>query len=279
MKPKCLGGLALPNFQTYYWSANIRNMLFWVQHDLHFQKFQWVQLEAYPATLTSILCTSIPSKHTTVAKNPVVKHSLRIWSQFRLSLGLKGRSLTAPILYNISFPLSSLDEAFNIWRDHDLITVGQLYINNTFASFTQLQEKFNLPSSHLFRYFQIRSFILKQFPTFPLRMSQNILEDILEQYKSTKGAISKIYTIINTKQSPSTGPLRKLWEEELNLIFEDHVWNLILDRIHSSSINARHTLIQFKVVPRTHWSRTKLNKIFPDFDPTCLRCLTSGESV
>ncbi len=67
-------------------------------------------------------------------------------------------------------------------------------------------------------------------------------------------------------------PLKALWEEELNLMLEENTWDLILARIHSSSINARHTLIQFKVVHRVHWSRTKLNKIFPDFDPTCLRC-------
>ncbi len=88
-----------------------------------------------------------------------------------------------------------------------------------------------------------------------------------------------MYTIINTKQSPSMRPLKALWEEELNLMLEENTWDLILARIQSSSINARHTLIQFKVVHRVHWSRTKLNKIFPDFDPTCLCCTTEPATL
>lgn len=144
MKPKCL---ALPNFQTYYWATNTRNMLFWVQHDIQLQKFQWVLMKAASCsttTLTSLLCAPIPFKYTTLVKNLVVKHSLRIWSQFFLTLGLKNHSLS-----------------------------------------TMLQE------------------------------------------------------------------------EELNLVLEENVWDSILARIHSSSINAS-ILFQFQVVHRTHWSRTKL---------------------
>ena len=42
--------------------------------------------------------------------------------------------------------------------------------------------------------------------------------------------------------------------------------------IHSSSICARHSLIQFKIVHRLHMSKTKLSKIFPGVDPICDRC-------
>ncbi len=283
MKPKCLGGLALPNFQSYYWAANIRNLLYWVQQDLQLKECQWVRMEAascIPATLTSLLSVPVSFKYTTlIKKKTVVKHSLRIWSQFRLALDLKDPCIQAPFFCNISFPPSLMDGAFNIWREHGLATVSQLYIANNFASFTQLREKFDLPSSHLFRYFQIRNFIGKQFSNFPFLPNKNILDEILDLYTSLKGAISKIYAIINTKQSPSMRPLKALWEEELNLRLEENTWDLILARIHSSSINSRHTLIQFKVVHRVHWSRTKLNKIFPDFDPTCLRCETEPATL
>ncbi|KAI2651145.1 Holliday junction resolvase RecU [Labeo rohita] len=144
-----------------------------------------------------------------------------------------------------------MDRAFNIRKEHGLATVSQLYIDNNFASFTQLRDKFFLPSSHLFRYFQILNFIRKQFSNFPFLPTKNIL-DILDLHTSLKG-------------SPSMRPLKALWKEELNLTFEENIWDLILYCIHSSSINARHTLVQFKVVHRVHWSRTKLNKIFKNY--------------
>lgn len=77
-----------------------------------------------------------------------------------------------------------MDGAFNIWREHGL---AQLYIDNSFATSTQLQEKPNLTSSHLFRYFQIRNFIRKQFSNFPFLPNKNILDDILDFHTCVKG--------------------------------------------------------------------------------------------
>ncbi len=71
MKPKCLGGLALPNLQTYYWAANIRSLLYWVQQDLQLKEYQWVRMEAascIPATLTSLLSVPVYFKYTTLIK-------------------------------------------------------------------------------------------------------------------------------------------------------------------------------------------------------------------
>lgn len=51
----------------------------------------------------------------------------------------------------------------------------------------------------------------------------------------------------------------------------DDLWANILKQIHSSSMCARHSLIQFKV-HRAHMSKSKLAKMFPQSDPTCDRC-------
>lgn len=54
---------------------------------------------------------------------------------------------------------------------------------------------------------------------------------------------------------------------------------MALTRVHSSSICSRHSLIQFKVLHRLHFSKVKLARIFPNIDPLCDRCkLTPGTS-
>lgn len=45
-----------------------------------------------------------------------------------------------------------------------------------------------------------------------------------------------------------------------------------LRNINHSSVNARHNLVQFKVIHRLHYSKVKLHKIFPDTSPLCERC-------
>ena len=45
-----------------------------------------------------------------------------------------------------------------------------------------------------------------------------------------------------------------------------------MSRVHSSSICARHGLLQFKIVHRIHWTKLRLSKWFSDVDPLCDRC-------
>lgn len=73
--------------------------------------------------------------------------------------------------------------------------------------------------------------------------------------------------------------LRDKWEGDLHVQISDETWKKIIDRIFSSSICLRHGVIQFKVVHRLHWSKTRLSKIRDDFDPTCDRCKQEPASL
>ncbi|KAF1371440.1 hypothetical protein PFLUV_G00278310 [Perca fluviatilis] len=42
--------------------------------------------------------------------------------------------------------------------------------------------------------------------------------------------------------------------------------------VNMCSLNARHCLIQFKMLHRLHYSKVKLQKIFPDVSPICEKC-------
>ncbi len=87
VNPKEVGGLALPRFQTYYWAANFRK----------------VAICCFPVTLTSLLCSPTPSTQSMLIKNPIVKHSLRIWTQCRRALHLKGILLPVTCLFHLLF--------------------------------------------------------------------------------------------------------------------------------------------------------------------------------
>ena len=87
-KPKALGGLALQNDQTYYWAANFRALLYWLQTDPTGPRPLWVQIEfesCKPAALSSVLCPSLPVSLGKRCVNLIVKQSLKMWNQFRLA--------------------------------------------------------------------------------------------------------------------------------------------------------------------------------------------------
>lgn len=70
---------------------------------------------------------------------------------------------------------------------------------------------------------------------------------------------------------PSLFPLIT-WAMDLSSEVPEDLWEMALSQIHSCSTNTRHRLIQFKVVHRLHYSRTKLNRIYPSVPALCHRC-------
>lgn len=73
--------------------------------------------------------------------------------------------------------------------------------------------------------------------------------------------------------------LKEAWEKELGINILEELWEDSLANIHNCSINSKNRLIQFKVVHRSHYSKTKLSKIFDSVSPTCDRCETAEGSL
>lgn len=169
-RPKILGGMALPNLQFYYWASNLRVMQYWLNQDQSQDSSGWFNMEAtscMPTSLTALLHAPIKCSSSPYTKNVIVKTTLRIWRQFRHHFGLQTYSIFAPVAANFVFPPSLMDSSFSQWSALGIITFNDLYIDNVFASFQQLTEKFTLPKHKFFRYLQVRSFVRDMHPQFP----------------------------------------------------------------------------------------------------------------
>lgn len=70
----------------------------------------------YPVTLSSLLCSSLPIPWDKVGPNQLVRHSFKIWAQFRRTYNFKNPSLFGPIYRNVSFLPSICDNAFAVWQ-------------------------------------------------------------------------------------------------------------------------------------------------------------------
>lgn len=153
--PKAEGGLALPNFRHYYWACNITKLIYWVKHGSLQDCPPWVHSEILSSktSLLSIICSQLPAATIKNTSNPVVSDTIRIWLQFHKHFGLHRASTCAPILFNHQFPPSCSDAAFRIWSTNGLSTLGDLYIDGVFPSFSSLSAKYGLPNNHLFHFY------------------------------------------------------------------------------------------------------------------------------
>lgn len=76
-------------------------------------------------------------------------------------------------------------------------TIMHLYDKVYFLSFSDLSEKFNLPKTHLFHFFQIRHIVQNQFTQFPNLPPDSKMDSILSFNPNRKGIVSIIYLSIN----------------------------------------------------------------------------------
>lgn len=115
-----------------------------------------------------------------ISANPVVTQSLKIWMQFRKHFGLKHPSILAPVTHNHSFKPSIMDAAFQLWSDRGITAIKVRYDNGIFMPFAVLSAKFQLPAFHLFRFFQVRHFVQRNYPDFPNLPPETLVDTLLK---------------------------------------------------------------------------------------------------
>lgn len=146
-----------------------------------------------------------------------------------------------------------------------------MFQDGTFISFEKNQEKYKLHRSNFFRILQVRNYVqsyLNRFAT----ISPSCLDTCLKDYFGKGKMISCIYNALQASQLPTTSSIKSLWEEELGSEISNELWVDSLEEINRCSINSRHCLIQFKILHRLHYSKTKLSRISPDVSPKCDKC-------
>ena len=171
------GGLALPNLLSYYWAANVQKIHTWHNYPMT----DWCRMEALSCgstSLSTLIFAPLNSYPADFTSNRIVQSTVKIWKQFRRHFKIRAMSHLMPISSHLFLP-SSLDRAFLVWMEKGLVSLDQLYSRGVFTSFEALKRKFDLPQSHLFRFFQIRDFVRDNFPNFPRQPPDSLADEVL----------------------------------------------------------------------------------------------------
>ena len=86
------------------------------------------------------------------------------------------------------------------------------------------------------------------------------------------GAISFYYKILSGADRVDTDKIKEEWEREMSARITGETWGECLCNASRCSINVRHRLIQFKVIHRLHYTKSRLHKMFPAVSPMCGKC-------
>lgn len=127
-KSKELGGLTLPVFQHYYWSANAQALVYW------HRAYPTEPNDTTPAWLAiehDITGTSLSALLNATKRSPgpfkgigfVAEHSLRVWYQIKKTFNLANTSIFVPIFHNHAFHPFLSAISFSNWKRKGLSTV------------------------------------------------------------------------------------------------------------------------------------------------------------
>lgn len=279
-KSKNSGGFMLPNFKMYYWAAHLSVLAWWKKGPPSSVDScpAWLVIERLlckKSSLSSLLNSPDVIKDSYFSNSFVIGNTVKIWKQIKIYIKAPKIYVDAPIWQNHSF-IPGLDDAgFYTWSQKGICTVGDLYINGSFATFAQSRAKYNTPATHFFRYLQIRDYVRKHLTNFETLCRDESMEEINRFDPIKRGAVSHFYQVINNKDEVYTLGLKQKWAKELNMEIKDETWDECLKNIHKCSVNVRHILIQFKTLHRLNYSNKKMHSFFSDVSPLCNRCKSS----
>ncbi len=156
--PNSAGGLAVPNFELYYWSFQLKALHNWVDPQ---STVSWRVIEAdkvKPNRLQDILFTGTGKKGDNYKFGPVVANSIKIWKTVERRIGGPFKFCNStPLWHNLNFVCGNRPFVQPSWSSLGVNTCGDMYDNQGLCSFQALRAKFCLPASAYFVFLQLRS--------------------------------------------------------------------------------------------------------------------------
>lgn len=177
-----------------------------------------------------------------------------------------------PILNNHLFPPSLFSNSYTLWHSRGAKACTDLYNDGSFFTFSDLVTDFN----YLFLYFQIRHWASSLFSCYPSLPIKQSWEDLLTLKPIQKSLISSIYDKLMALDNHSIVKIKSAWKHELGTSLTNQWWDKFVHSISSITPCARLQLIQFKVLHRVHFSKSRLSEIFPNIADQCDRCHASS---
>lgn len=200
---------------------------------------------------------------------------IKVWSDLKKLLKEPNLlSQFSPLWGNQIFPPGRADAVFKLWKTKGLGIVRDFYMpkSDTLMTFQQLQDKFQLEKKHFFKYLQLRSFIWASQNNVLTKPNISCLEEMLMKNCQKKGLISQFYNFIMSNVPETSHDRFRAWKEDLSMELSLEEWQEACRLAHTTSINTRLKMIQFKWLMRTYVTPVELNQYNSNIPDVCPKC-------
>ncbi len=276
--PNSTGGLAVPNFELYYWSFQIKALHNWVDPQ---STVSWRVIEAdkvKPNRLQDILFTGTGKKGDNYKFGPVVANSIKIWKTVERRIGGPFKFCNStPLWHNFNFVCGNRPFVQPSWSSLGVNTCGDIYDNQGLCSFQALRAKFCLPASAYFVFLQLRSALKAYGVPWSSSISSHPMRDWIAP-SAGRPSVSLIYNkIIDCITKPLS--IKTIWNRELSDLNLSVDWERVWSNLSLTSKNLAHRLIHFKVIHRAYITPYKRFKMKLQSNLDCHICNTTSSGT
>lgn len=134
------------------------------------------------------------------------------------------------------FSPNRMDQMFNIWASKGLCKFGQIFGDKEMKSSEQLLSQYGLPKSHLFRYFQVKSYLFDVVKKKSMQEINPLIKKIYDCGTETK-LLTKLAKIIQAKYQDKQMDLnvQNKWEKEIPCNISPTDWKQMCKNIHETT--------------------------------------------
>lgn len=200
-------------------------------------------------------------------------HSLlKTWDKIQTHTGWRDRYIpNAPIWSNAILPAEVRSAPPRDWTRSECQTVGDMFAQDGFTSFQQLQTRWGLDGSAFLGYLQIHSTMSHIWPSFPREPVTNEMLQILQGLSHSRN-VSRLYSHLILDHYTDHIKVKQKWDRDMGEFISDEDWARACSVTKTVSLYSRHKAIQFRFLHRAYLSPIKLHLMNRDRSPDCPSC-------
>ena len=247
-----LGGLGVPNFESYYLSFITRALVRWFEQD---SGVPWVELEKHiihPYSFKDILFSGLSNTYCR-RFGPLVAHSVYVWHKV-VQMGQWDTKwhLDTPIFRNNNLLIAGKPIMFPKWQSQGVHSFLDIMDGTGLKTFSELRHSFNIPVTSFYFYLQLRA---------SLNANKILSENIPQTHSLIKflqlprqeGVVSCLYKKLQQTKKVPMG-IETVWNIDLKHYNQDINWKKVWNNIRFTSSNYNNQTVNYKLIHRYYLS-------------------------
>ena len=220
------GGLALPNLTYYYYAAQIKPILIWMNIK---KSPKWKTMECKLVESLGTLIFTAYNKAQIKYFSFSIFNTFKIWKTICKIGKVKEQEIACmrEMSRDFDFTPNSTDNVFKIWEGKGLTRFYQMYNEEGMVSFEHIVDQYSLSRNQFYRYLQVRSYLKDGLKIRNLGNLHPLLKYIIKSHERNdyKNTIGQLYQIFQENSSEDLDYIKDKWDKELRTTIQGNEWN------------------------------------------------------